>query len=435
MAQKLTQLRRFKTVGKMMKHRYGLVCFFWLILWAYTGGLVAGSWRTGPPLNTPRSGASAVALDGYIYVLGGATTGGALLNTVERFDPATGVWDPTVVPPFNIPRADAAAIAYRGKIYLMGGRDGTEKAIKDVQVYDPVQNSWTTAQELHEKRTGHNAVLLENTICVFAGLEKEYEYVKEIEFLQDSVWMESDSEMVELRASAFAGVRDTTIYLMGGFYLGPTSTGYLIHRIVNWGFVWEPGNSLAEPRAGGASVQAGDSLYMIGGETLAGPTGRMEILNLRTGTIHPGPPMPTARVAVTAALWDGNIYVIGGIPAGQSQPTTLVEIYSDSTLTELSAPPYRPAETFALFKAYPNPFNGQVTLQAELNRSQQVSLIIYNLLGQPIRDIFSGRLPAGVHQFRWNGRSDANLPMASGIYLAVFRGQGWVRQQKVIYVK
>ncbi|RMG61494.1 MAG: T9SS C-terminal target domain-containing protein [Calditrichaeota bacterium] len=408
----------------------------WLPVLMVTLGLWAGSWTTGPSLHTPRAGASAVALDGYIYVLGGMTTGGTLLNSVERFDPATGQWDPGVVPPFNIPRADAAAVVYQGKIYLMGGRDGGDNAIKDVQVYDPVQNSWTTAQEMREKRAGHSAVILQNAICVFAGLEKEYEFVKEIEYFTGNDWEKSDSEMVELRVSAFAGVRDSTIFMLGGFYLGPTATGHRIRLIDNWGFVWQPGTPLAEARGAGASVQAGDSLYLIGGETLGGATNRVEILNLRTGTIHSAPPMPTPRKAIAAALWEGKIYVAGGIPAGQNQPTTLVEVYSDSTLTTLPQPPApSPVQSFALLKAYPNPFNGRVTLQAEVNRTQKVSLVVYDLLGRPVQEIFRGQLSPGVHQFRWEARSGTNQPLASGIYLAVLRGRGWTRQQKVIYVK
>ncbi|NIR35874.1 MAG: galactose oxidase, partial [Actinobacteria bacterium] len=50
-----------------------------------------GSWETLAPLPTPRTENSVVALDGFIYVVGGLGDGRAEL-AVERYDPATDTW-------------------------------------------------------------------------------------------------------------------------------------------------------------------------------------------------------------------------------------------------------------------------------------------------------------------------------------------------------
>jgi len=63
-------------------------------------------------------------------------------------------------------------------------------------------------------------------------------------------------------------------------------------------------------------------------------------------------------------------------------------------------------EDFILLQNYPNPFN----------MSQQVSLEIFNVLGQKIRTLFSGFLPAGSHNYRWNGRNDQGKKVPAGVY-------------------
>ena len=85
------------------------------------GGIFANGWRSGAALQTPRYGATSVVMDGYIYVIGGATANGQILNSVERYDSSTQTWDATAIAPTQIPRLDAVAMIVDGKIYLMGG--------------------------------------------------------------------------------------------------------------------------------------------------------------------------------------------------------------------------------------------------------------------------------------------------------------------------
>lgn len=71
---------------------------------------------------------------------------------------------------------------------------------------------------------------------------------------------------------------------------------------------------------------------------------------------------------------------------------------------------------FQLSQSYPNPFNGSVTIPFSLAKQSEVELAIYSTLGQRIRTITSGSLPAGVHRYQWDARSDDGLTVSSGVY-------------------
>jgi hypothetical protein len=59
-------------------------------------------------------------------------------------------------------------------------------------------------------------------------------------------------------------------------------------------------------------------------------------------------------------------------------------------------------DDFALLQNYPNPFNGQTTLQFELPKNDDVTLILFNLIGQKILEHKLADLPAGVNKVTLN---------------------------------
>lgn len=69
-----------------------------------------------------------------------------------------------------------------------------------------------------------------------------------------------------------------------------------------------------------------------------------------------------------------------------------------------------------LFPNYPNPFNAETTIEYALPRPAQVRLIIYNLLGQPIRTLIDNAESAGFKKARWDGRDQNQREVGSGIY-------------------
>jgi hypothetical protein len=69
----------------------------------------------------------------------------------------------------------------------------------------------------------------------------------------------------------------------------------------------------------------------------------------------------------------------------------------------------------------PNPFGSQATLTLTLRSDSEVQLTVFDLTGRSVRDLVSGRLPAGDHHVTWDGRDDQRRQMPSGLYFCQTR--------------
>ena len=67
--------------------------------------------------------------------------------------------------------------------------------------------------------------------------------------------------------------------------------------------------------------------------------------------------------------------------------------------------------TTALHSNYPNPFNSETVISFDLNVSGNVTLDIYNVLGQKVSTLADGRMEAGSHSLRWDAST-----FSSGVY-------------------
>ena len=66
---------------------------------------------------------------------------------------------------------------------------------------------------------------------------------------------------------------------------------------------------------------------------------------------------------------------------------------------------------------YPNPFNSSTQIPYRVSVSGPVRLVIYNVLGQPMRTLVDGVQAAGAYQVPWDGRDHSGVRVASGVYL------------------
>ncbi|HOP07508.1 MAG TPA: T9SS type A sorting domain-containing protein [candidate division Zixibacteria bacterium] len=73
--------------------------------------------------------------------------------------------------------------------------------------------------------------------------------------------------------------------------------------------------------------------------------------------------------------------------------------------------------SLTLYGNYPNPFNPTTTISYYLPEAGQVTVEIFNLLGQRVATPVDQSLPAGYHAVEWNGRDQSGAMVASGIYL------------------
>jgi hypothetical protein len=66
---------------------------------------------------------------------------------------------------------------------------------------------------------------------------------------------------------------------------------------------------------------------------------------------------------------------------------------------------------------FPNPFNPVTQIDFYLSHDENITLSIYNIRGQLVRELYSGDLSAGKHTLTWDGVDSTYKPVSSGIYL------------------
>jgi len=90
---------------------------------------------------------------------------------------------------------------------------------------------------------------------------------------------------------------------------------------------------------------------------------------------------------------------------------------------------------YALGQNYPNPFNPATRIEFSIRAESDVRLTIYNLLGQTVRTLVSGRLDAGKHSILWDGRDDGGNDVASGLYFYRMQAGDFVTSKKMLKLK
>lgn len=88
-----------------------------------------------------------------------------------------------------------------------------------------------------------------------------------------------------------------------------------------------------------------------------------------------------------------------------------------------------------LVSVYPNPFNPETTISFRLPAAGNVTVQIYNMLGQQINILSATSLNAGLNQIRWSGRSNDGTPASSGVYLFRILAGNQVTTGKMILAK
>lgn len=65
---------------------------------------------------------------------------------------------------------------------------------------------------------------------------------------------------------------------------------------------------------------------------------------------------------------------------------------------------------------YPNPFNNITQIPIFLHQPKNLILKIYNARGAVVKNLFTGKLPDGLHKIFWDSTNDFSRPVASGLY-------------------
>ena len=86
--------------------------------------------------------------------------------------------------------------------------------------------------------------------------------------------------------------------------------------------------------------------------------------------------------------------------------------------------------SFALRQNYPNPFNPTTNIEFDVAHTSNVSLEVYNIVGQRVATLVNGVQSAGTHMVQWNASSQA-----SGIYFLRIQSEAGVLIRKMMLMK
>jgi hypothetical protein len=115
--------------------------------------------------------------------------------------------------------------------------------------------------------------------------------------------------------------------------------------------------------------------------------------------------------------YDGNFVITGNSPDVAVVPVRL------DLLTGVETDQVIPT-VYSLSQNYPNPFNPETRIKYSLPEQANVTLKIYNMLGQEVASLFGGLQEAGYYEVSWKGINNKGSLVGTGVYFYRFEATG-----------
>ena len=290
--------------------------------------LLAGGWRSGPEIPTPRSEVAAATVGDTIYVLGGLALDGATLATVELHHASEAAWQ--IATHLPEPRDHLAAVSAAGRLWAIGGSPGwfNQSTSQTLWTLDPQTNVWEARAPMPLGRAAHVAAELGGRIYVAGGIGPEPQRLQIYDLAADrwSLGAPLPRPREHLAAAAVGDV----LYVVGGRW-GDVGNVATLEAYDPTADRWRALPPMPTPRGGLAAAALGDRLWVTGGEVLDESRvtfPQLEVYDPATDSWSSAPPTPTARHGLAAAVRNGELYVLAGGRLAGLDVSGLTEIYT-----------------------------------------------------------------------------------------------------------
>ena len=110
-----------------------------------------------------------------------------------------------------------------------------------------------------------------------------------------------------------------------------------------------------------------------------------------------------------------GMQAVTGLAYAETGIINNVEIDDDNNIV--------PAD-FVLSQNFPNPFNPSTRIEFSIPIDSDVTLTIYNLLGQAVTELVNEEISSGNYSVVWNGTDQNGLKASSGVYLYKMHANG-----------
>jgi hypothetical protein len=302
-----------------------------------------GAWAPTTSYATARNFASLVAYNGYMYVIGGTLFGSYYSDVqyaVINGDGTLGTWVSTTSLGFG--RSSPSALAYNGYMYVIGGRHGTSDtqcnststiACSDVQ-YAPINangtlGTWLTSGNFDTARYAHATFAYNGYMYVLGGQFNAL-YYSDVQYAKINAngtvgsWSYIQSFNTG-RANFSAVAYHGYVYIMAGSTSATTDTNDVQYAQINPnGTILGPWNttaSITNVRNGQTAVGYNGYLYVLGGTDSAGALyadvqyAKIDSAGVLSGYVTDSSSPATARAWSAGVAYNGYMYMVGGCSA------------------------------------------------------------------------------------------------------------------------
>lgn len=108
----------------------------------------------------------------------------------------------------------------------------------------------------------------------------------------------------------------------------------------------------------------------------------------------------------------------------------MMQFHGPKKVETMAAPKF-----YSLDQNYPNPFNPTTTIRYTLKNEGHVSLLIYNIRGQLVRQLVNANKFAGEYSAIWDGRDDFGQVVTTGTYLYSIDVNDFKYTRKMAFMK
>jgi N-acetylneuraminic acid mutarotase len=283
-------------------------------------------WSHGKEMPTPRADAMAAAVDGKIYVIGGAdySEGGAgTLDIVEVYDTENDEWA-RIAEPLPVPLDHSGAVGYNGKIYVVGGFLQHKIPTDKLFIYDIDKNEWNEGKPLPSARGALTAEIINGTLYAIGGLNSSQIPVNTNEAydFESDTWT-TKAPMPTARHHLSSAVVDGRLYALGGRILGNgVPSEDLDQALSNFNKnemydpiadTWTVKQPMQEKRSGFTASALDGQIYVFGGQNVGGIFESVERYSPSSDTWTNIAALPSERQGLVVVQVDKKIYTIGGL--------------------------------------------------------------------------------------------------------------------------
>jgi len=218
-------------------------------------------WDAWALLPRPRARFAQAAIGSTVYVISGMTDEGWTERT-EAYDPLSDAWTRLADKP--LPVANASAVSIDGLIYVPGGLDEQNRVRGTLEIYNSQDDTWMQGEPLPAAVCAYAVASHGRGFYVMGGWDGA-EYSSRVWFYDadEDSWMAA-SALPSARGFAAASSTGDAVYITGG-YDGDVEYDDCLRLDPERAATWEPLPTMSVGRAGHGMVFVQGSLYVVGG--------------------------------------------------------------------------------------------------------------------------------------------------------------------------